>query len=83
MLVEKAPEGRMTRRATDFPLCNDKLTILEFEGTVQLILYQEGWPEGDRKVIGNLFCDAGTAAELEAVARHIRGLIPAEKTEAA
>lgn len=67
----------MKRCATDFPLCNDRLTVLEFEGTVQLILFQDGWPEGPRKVIGNLFCDPGTADELEQIAAHIRRLCPA------
>ena len=77
MLVEEAREGAVKRCATDFPLCNDRLTVLEFEGTVQLILYQDGWPGGPKKVIGNLFCDPGTANELEQIAAHIRQLCPA------
>jgi len=83
LLVEEPPVGSVMRRATDFPPCNDRLTVLEFEGTVQLILYQDGWPEGARKVIGNLFCDADTPNELEAIAAHIRSLRLPEKSEAA
>ena len=77
MLVEKAREVAVKRCATDFPLCNDRLTVLEFEGTVQLILYQDGWPDGPKKVIGNLFCGPDTADELERIAAHIRQLCPA------
>lgn len=66
------------RAAHDFPLCGDRATILQFEGTVQLILFRDGWPDGPRKVGCNLFCDASTADQLEAMAAHIRALIPAQ-----
>lgn len=72
----------MTRIAVDFPLCNDRLTVLQYCETVQLTLYQDGWPEGSRKVVGNLFCGPETAQELRAIADHIEALFPVENPSA-
>ena len=59
-------------RAVDhFTLCGTRLSILRYEGTVQLCFWDEALPQGKQKIIANRFADGRTAAELRAIADHL------------
>jgi hypothetical protein len=72
------------RWARDFDLCDLRVVVAEVEGTVQILFLSDGWPDasGSRKVLSNMFCDAGTADQLRAIAAHLDGL-SLSKSEAA
>lgn len=58
-------------RARDFGLCGMNVTVAEIEGTVQLLFGVDGWPEGRRKVMANVFAHTTTPGELRALADHL------------
>lgn len=72
-MAASATLARVTR-ARDFALCGMNVTVAEIEGTVQLMFGVEGWPEGRRKVMANVFASSATPGELRAMADHLDGL---------
>jgi len=60
--------------AKDFDLCGMRVIVAEIEGTVQLMFATDGWPEGRRKVMANVFAHDTTPAELRAIADHLDSL---------
>jgi hypothetical protein len=65
-----ATQARITQ-AKDFDLCGMRVIVAEIEGTVQLMFATDGWPEGRRKVMANVFAHDTTPAELRALADHL------------
>lgn len=61
-------------RGRDFDLMGDRLSVVLFEGTVQVLHLSDGWPDGARKVVANRFASRATAAELRAIADHLDAL---------
>ena len=61
-------------RGADFDLCGMRLVVFRFEGTVQIAFLRDGWADGPRKVVANCFADAGTPAQLRAIADHLESL---------
>jgi hypothetical protein len=68
-----ATQARITQ-AKDFDLCGMRVIVAEIEGTVQLMFCTDGWPEGRRKVMANVFAHDTTPAELRALADHLETL---------
>lgn len=58
-------------RSAEFVLSDLSVQVIEAEATVQLIYRADGWPSGTAAPIANQFCDAGTAAQLRALADHL------------
>jgi hypothetical protein len=68
-----AAQARITS-AKDFDLCGMRVIVAEVEGTVQLMFGTEGWPEGRRKVMANVFAHDTTPGELRALADYLETL---------
>lgn len=64
------------RSVSHFTLCDTRLSVLQFEGTVQLCFWDECLPKGKQKVVANRFCDADTASQLRAIADHLDKVQP-------
>jgi hypothetical protein len=79
-----AARARMSA-AKDFDLCGMRVIVAEIEGTVQLLFGTDGWPDGVRKVMANVFAHDTTPTELRALADHLETLpldAPTERTAA-
>ena len=61
-------------RGCDFDLMGDRVSVVTFEGTVQLLFLTDGWADGPREVVANRFASRATAAELRAIADHLEAL---------
>lgn len=72
---------RHPRVAVDFALCEMRVTVLQFEGTVQLVFLTDAWEGGPRKVMTNRFCDLDTPGQLRALADHLDSLPLSEPNE--
>lgn len=57
-----------------FPLCDMRVAVLQYEGTVQLGFLADGWEGGPRKLLSNAFIDTSTPDQLVALARYLRRL---------
>lgn len=68
------PAPKPVNRKRDFPLCGAVVQVLEYEGTVQLGVYTDGWPVGRRALVANVFVDSHTPDELAAILRHLKRL---------
>lgn len=53
-----------------FPLADMRVTVLEVEGTVQLVCARE-WDQGRFNTMFNAFAAGATAGELRAIADHL------------
>ncbi|NBE05951.1 hypothetical protein [Paragemmobacter ruber] len=58
----------------DFDLMGDRVSVVTYAGTVQVLFLTDGWPGGAREVVANRFASRATAAELRAIADHLDGL---------
>lgn len=61
-------------RSRDFDLCCMRVIVAEIEGTVQLIFARDGWPEGRRQVMANVFAHETTPLQLRALAAYLETL---------
>lgn len=67
-------ELKRTTQGRDFDLCDLRIVVIGFEGTVQLCFLADGWDGGPRKVLSNCFVDSATPAQLRALADHLETL---------
>lgn len=58
----------------DFELMGDRISVVTFEGTVQVLHVTDGWEGGPRKVTANRFAGRETGAELRAIADYLEAL---------
>jgi hypothetical protein len=68
-----------TIRSAPMPLCGSSVEVLTYAGTLQLVLWDQGWPEGAAGSRGrptlSRFCDAATPGELRALADWIEAAL--------
>jgi hypothetical protein len=63
-----------TTKGADFDLCDLRIAVIQFEGTVQICFLADGWQGGPRKVLSNCFVDAATPDQLRYIAAYLDGL---------
>jgi hypothetical protein len=66
--IAAAQQARVKSLA-HFPLASFRVTVLEVEGTVQLVYAAEEWP--GVKTLANQFAGPETAGQLRAIADHL------------
>lgn len=66
-----AEQAAVLARGVDFDLSHLRLSVITYQGTVQVLFVIDGFEGGPRKVGSNLFCDTNTADQLRAVAAHL------------
>ncbi len=68
------PSGGSMSAPRDFELMGDRISVVTFAGTVQVLHVTDGWEGGPRKVTANRFAGRETAAELRAIADYLEAL---------
>lgn len=58
----------------DFSLMGDRISVVTYEGTVQVLHVTDGSDGGPRKVTANRFAGRETVAELRAIADYLDAL---------